>query len=36
MRVNPILRVFAERLRTKGKQPKVVIMAVMDRVSGAL
>ena len=32
MRVNPILRVFAERLRTKGKRPKVVIMAVMRKL----
>jgi transposase len=29
MRCNPVLRVFAERLRAKGKRPKVVITAVM-------
>jgi transposase len=32
MRVNPALRVFAERLRAKGKRPKVVITAVMRKL----
>jgi hypothetical protein len=32
MRANPILRVFAERLRAKGKRPKVVITAVMRKL----
>jgi transposase len=32
MRVNPMLRVFAERLRAKGKRPKVVITAVMRKL----
>ena len=32
MRVNPILRIFAERLRAKGKRPKVVITAVMRKL----
>jgi transposase len=32
MRTNPILRVFAERLRAKGKRPKVVITAVMRKL----
>jgi transposase len=32
MRVNPMLRAFAERLRAKGKPPKVVITAVMRKL----
>jgi transposase len=32
MRANPTLRVFAERLRAKGKRPKVVITAVMRKL----
>ena len=32
MRCNPVLRVFAERLRAKGKRPKVVITAVMRKL----
>jgi transposase len=32
MRCNPALRVFAERLRAKGKRPKVVITAVMRKL----
>jgi transposase len=32
MRCNPVLRVFAERLRAKGKHPKVVITAVMRKL----
>jgi transposase len=32
MRVNPALRLFAERLRAKGKRPKVVITAVMRKL----
>jgi transposase len=32
MRYNPALRVFAERLRAKGKRPKVVITAVMRKL----
>jgi transposase len=32
MRANPALRVFAERLRAKGKRPKVVITAVMRKL----
>ena len=32
MRINPMLRVFAERLRAKGKPPKVVITAVMRKL----
>jgi transposase len=32
MPVNPALRVFAERLRAKGKRPKVVITAVMRKL----
>jgi transposase len=32
MRANPILRVFAERLRAKGKPPEVVITAVMRKL----
>ena len=32
MRANPPLRVFAERLRAKGKRPKVVITAVMRKL----
>jgi transposase len=31
-RWNPALRVFAERLRAKGKRPKVVITAVMRKL----
>ena len=32
MRANPVLRAFAERLRAKGKRPKVVITAVMRKL----
>jgi transposase len=32
MRANPALRVFAERLRAKGKRSKVVITAVMRKL----
>jgi transposase len=32
MRANPALRAFAERLRAKGKPPKVVITAVMRKL----
>jgi transposase len=32
MRANPALRVFAERLRARGKRPKVVITAVMRKL----
>jgi transposase len=32
IRCNPALRVFAERLRAKGKRPKVVITAVMRKL----
>ena len=32
MRANPALRAFAERLRAKGKRPKVVITAVMRKL----
>jgi transposase len=32
IRYNPALRVFAERLRAKGKRPKVVITAVMRKL----
>jgi transposase len=32
MRVNPALRVFTERLRAKGKHPKVVITAGMRKL----
>jgi transposase len=32
IRCNPALRVFAERLRAEGKQPKVVITAVMRKL----
>jgi hypothetical protein len=32
MRCNPALRVFAERLRAKGKRPKVVITVVMRKL----
>jgi transposase len=32
MRCNPALRVFAGRLRAKGKRPKVVIAAVMRKL----
>jgi transposase len=32
MRVNPARRVFAERLRAKGKRPKVVITAVLRKL----
>jgi transposase len=32
MRTNPIIRVFAERLKLKGKLPKVVIAAVMRKL----
>jgi transposase len=32
MRVNPPLRVFAERLRAAGKRPKVVVVAVMRKL----
>jgi transposase len=32
MRANPLLRVFAERLRARGKRPKVVITAVMRKL----
>jgi hypothetical protein len=32
MRWNPVLRVFAERLRAKGKRPKHIIAAVMRRL----
>jgi transposase len=32
MRATPILHVFAERLRAKGKRPKVVITAVMRKL----
>jgi transposase len=32
MRCNPVLRVFAERLRAAGKRPKVVITAVMRKL----
>jgi transposase len=32
LRANPALRVFAERLRAKGKPPKVVITAVMRKL----
>jgi transposase len=31
MRVNPLLRPFADRLRAAGKRPKVVIAAVMRK-----
>jgi transposase len=31
-RANPPLRVFAERLRARGKRPKVVITAVMRKL----
>jgi transposase len=32
MRATPALRVFAERLRARGKRPKVVITAVMRKL----
>jgi transposase len=32
MRCNPVLRVFAERLRATSKRPKVVITAVMRKL----
>jgi transposase len=32
MRVNPILRAFAERLRAKSKRPKVVITTIMRKL----
>jgi transposase len=32
MRCNPRLRTFAERLRARGKRPKVVIAAVMRKL----
>jgi transposase len=32
MRCNPVLRVFAERLRAQGKRPKVVITAIMRKL----
>jgi transposase len=32
MRCNPVLRVFAARLRAKGKRPKQIIVAVMRRL----
>jgi transposase len=32
IRYHPALRVFAERLRAKGKRPKVVITAVMRKL----
>lgn len=32
MRCNPVLRVFAQRLRAQGKRPKVVITAVMRKL----
>jgi transposase len=32
IRCNPALRVFAERLRAKGKRPKVVITVVMRKL----
>jgi transposase len=32
MRTNPVLRVFAERLKQKGKLSKVVIAAVMRKL----
>jgi len=32
MRCNPALHAFAERLRARGKRPKVVIMAVMRKL----
>jgi len=32
MRCNPSLRTFAERLRTAGKRPEVVITAVMRKL----
>jgi transposase len=32
MQANPALRVFAERLRVKGKRPKVVTTAVMRKL----
>ncbi len=32
MRANPELRTFAERLRTRGKPPKVIVVAVMRKL----
>jgi transposase len=32
LRANPVLRAFAERLRARGKRPKVVIAAVMRKL----
>ena len=32
MRCNPPMRVFAERLRAKGKRPKVVMTAIMRKL----
>ena len=32
MRATPALRAFADRLRTAGKRPKVIIVAVMRKL----